>query len=122
MTAHTFRFTPRWKEELVVAGPGGSFILALPMGVLTACLPTEQAWPTVAPAWAIDLWPVLKPELERWCAANGAGLEIDPTATVSPLYETSSGSSVLPIHLAGWFAAILLLLAAGWLLLGFKVG
>jgi hypothetical protein len=113
-----FRFTARWKEELVVVGPGGSFILELPMGILTARLPTEQVWPTIAPVWAVDLWPALKAELERWCAASNADLEIDPTATVSPFYETSSGSSGLAIRVAGWFVATMLLVAAAWLLLG----
>ncbi len=39
-----FKFQPRWKEELVVTGDGGQFILELPMGVLSAYLPTESAW------------------------------------------------------------------------------
>jgi len=121
MASHTFRFKARWKEELVVIGPSGSFILELPMGVLTACLPTEQVWPTVAPDWAIDLWPVLKAELERWCAANGAGLEIDPNATVSPFYDSSAHATGRTIRMAGWFAVMLLLIAAAWLLLGPKV-
>ena len=33
-----FRFHPRWKEELVCTGPGGSFILELPMGELCAMI------------------------------------------------------------------------------------
>ena len=73
---------PRWKEELVCAGPGGSFILELPMGVLTAYLPTEEAWKQKAPAWAVDLWPVLRTELADWCKANNAGFVIDPSASV----------------------------------------
>jgi hypothetical protein len=85
-----FRFAPRWKEELVVTGPGGSFILELPMGVLTACLPTREAWNRQAPAWALDLWPTLKAELEAWCAANNATLEIDETAQVWPYAEQRS--------------------------------
>jgi hypothetical protein len=85
----TFRFTSRWKEELVVAGPGGSFILELPMGRLSAYLPTREAWKDQAPEWAADLWPVLKAELEAWCDASRADLVIDPTATVTPLHEAS---------------------------------
>jgi hypothetical protein len=50
-----FQFKPRWKEELVVSGPGGSFVLELPMGVLSAYLPTEETWRSKAPAWAADL-------------------------------------------------------------------
>ena len=77
---HTFSFEPRWKEQLVVTGPGGTFVLELPMGVLSAYLPTEPVWRVKAPAWAADLWPVLKTELERWCIDNKARLHIDETA------------------------------------------
>jgi len=38
----TFQFEPRWKEELVVKGSGGSFVLELPMGVYSAYLPTQE--------------------------------------------------------------------------------
>jgi hypothetical protein len=77
-----FKFRPRWKEELLVEGPGGSFVLELPMGVLTALLPTEEAWKQKAPAWAVTHWPMLKSELEQWCRESNAGFEIDPTADV----------------------------------------
>lgn len=118
MASRTFRFTARWKEELVVVGPGGSFILELPMGALIACLPTEQVWRTVAPNWAIDLWPVLKEELEKWCAANGADLQIDPSAKVSPFYEAAQPSSQAIRVVGGVAVAVLMLIAAAWLVLG----
>jgi len=79
-----FSFQARWKEELVVTGPGGSFILELPMGVLSAYLPTEEAWAGRAPAWAAELWPALKRDLEQWCRDNGARLYVDETAGVYP--------------------------------------
>ena len=82
MRRQIFRFQPRWKEELVVSGPGGSFVLELPMGALSAYLPTEATWPGKAPAWAVDLWPVLRSDLEEWCRANKANLIIDETANV----------------------------------------
>lgn len=80
----TFQFQPRWKEELVVTGPGGSLGLELPMGVLSAYLPTEVAWRRKAPDWAVDLWPTLKTELEQWCSDNNAEFHIDQTADVYP--------------------------------------
>jgi len=52
------------------------------MGVLSAYLPPESAWQQKAPAWAHDLWPVLRSELEAWCKANGAKFVIDETAAV----------------------------------------
>ena len=79
----TFKFQARWKEELVCVGPGGSFVLELPMGRLTAYLPTEEAWKRQGPLWAVDLWGVLKVELEEWCRQNKAEFVIDPTATVA---------------------------------------
>ena len=79
---YTFRFMPRWKEELVCSGPGGSFILELAMGVLTAYLPTEEVWKQKSPDWARDLWPVLRTELEGWCKENNAGFVIDPSAPI----------------------------------------
>jgi hypothetical protein len=78
----TFTFSPRWKEELVCTGPGGTFILELTMGVLGAYLPTEEVWRRRAPEWARDLWPQLKTELEAWCRANHAKFVIDETAAV----------------------------------------
>ena len=116
MASHTFRFTARWKEELVVNGPGGSFILELPKGVLTARLPAERVWPAVAPDWAVDLWPVLKAELEKWCAANGADLQIDPSATISPFCEAAHLTS-RTIQVVGCVAVAVLLIAAAWLVL-----
>jgi hypothetical protein len=77
-----FHFKSRWKEELVVVGPGGSFVLEHPMGVLSVYLPTEEVWPTVAPSWASHLWTVLRDELEVWCTERNIVLNIDPTAAV----------------------------------------
>jgi hypothetical protein len=78
----TFVFNPRWKEELECRGPGGSLILELPMGTLSAYLPTEEAWLQKSPPWARTLWPVLRQELEAWCAANGAQFFIEESASV----------------------------------------
>ena len=44
MTQKLFDFQPRWKEEWVVTGAGGSFVLDLPIGVLSAYLPDESEW------------------------------------------------------------------------------
>jgi len=77
-----FKFQARWKEELVCTAPGGTFVLELPMGVLSAYLPTEDVWKQKAPQWATDLWPILRSELEQWCIANKAQFVIDPTAGV----------------------------------------
>ena len=78
----TFKFQPRWKEELVCTGPGGSFVLELPMGRLTAFLPTEAEWRKRGPEWARDLWPVLKEELAAWCKANKSDFVIEEHAGV----------------------------------------
>jgi hypothetical protein len=85
MAEQLFHFQPRWKEELVVSGSGGSFVLELPMGILSAYLPTEAEWERRAPAWAQSLWPELKRELEDWCCKNKAQFHINPSADVHPL-------------------------------------
>ncbi|MES2444068.1 MAG: hypothetical protein V4574_14660 [Pseudomonadota bacterium] len=85
MPERLFHFQPRWKEELVVTASGGSFVLELPMGVLSAYLPTEAEWRRRAPGWAISLWPRLKVELEAWCSQNNAAFYIDQAADVYPL-------------------------------------
>ncbi len=77
-----FRFQPRWKEELVCTCRDRSFILELPMGILSVYLPTEEVWKEKCPAWARDLWPVLKVELEAWCEKNNARFFIDESAGV----------------------------------------
>ncbi len=78
----TFRFQPRWKEELVVTGSGGTFVLELAMGVYSAYLPTQKAWNKKAPEWARHLWPILKSELGDWCVKNKAEFHIDENAGV----------------------------------------
>ena len=78
----TFTFRPRWKEELVCTGPGGSFVLEFTMGVLGAYLPPEEVWLHKSPEWARHLWPELKAELEAWCKANKAKFVIDESAAV----------------------------------------
>ena len=78
----TFKFKARWKEQLICTGPGGSFILDLPMGIFSARLPTESVYQQKAPTWARDLWSVLKIELEAWCIENDAKFVIDKTADV----------------------------------------
>ncbi len=77
-----FRFSPRWKEMIIVTGPGGHFTLDYWMGIPTICLPPEERWRDVAPHWAVDLWPELRAELKAWCQANNTKLEIDPKAAV----------------------------------------
>jgi hypothetical protein len=88
-----FSFRPKWKEELVCTGPGGSFILELPMGVLSAYLPTEAVWRAKCPAWARDLWPTLRLELEAWCKQNSAKFFIDESAWVIDLEGQPSSAS-----------------------------
>lgn len=79
---NTFKFQPRWKEELVCTGPGGSFVLELPMGILSAYLPTEEVWRDKGPDWAKGLWPVLHDELLEWCRKNKVNFIVEATAGI----------------------------------------
>jgi hypothetical protein len=85
MAEKSFHFQTRWKEELVVSGSGGSFVLEMPIGVLSVYLPTEAEWERRAPAWAKKLWPILRRELEDWCQEHRAKFYIDHTAGICPV-------------------------------------
>ena len=82
MSRLTFHFAPRWKEELVVTGPGGSFILSFWMGIPTVNIPPEAEWRKRAPHWVQPLWTTLYEELAVWCQANNATLEVEKGASV----------------------------------------
>lgn len=79
-----FRFLPQWKEELVVAGPGGRFILMFWMGIPTISLPPEADWQEAAPDWARSLWQPLHDELVDWCRFNNVALDVASGAGVYP--------------------------------------
>jgi hypothetical protein len=75
-----FEFKPRWKEELVCSCALGSFVLDMPMGVVSVYLPAEEHWKEVAPTWALELWNPLYQQLQAWCAAQKIPLHLDATA------------------------------------------
>ena len=87
MSDPVFRFAPRWKEELVVTGPGGAFLLEMPMGDPCVLLPTEDAFGATAPDWARGLWPALHEALTDWCQATGTPLALDADAPATPLAD-----------------------------------
>ncbi|MHA6205639.1 hypothetical protein ACXU4B_14540 [Dyella soli] len=78
----TFRFHPKWNGGLYCTGPGGCLELELPMVILTAYLPTEEAWKSEAPDWARDKWSVIRRELEAWCHENKVNFMIDAVARI----------------------------------------
>jgi len=52
MRSPALTFQPRWKEELVCSCELGSFVVEMPMGVLSVDFPDEENWLTQAPVWA----------------------------------------------------------------------
>lgn len=82
MTPPQFRFSPRWKEELVVSAAEGSFVLPFWMGRPTVELPSQEVWADRAPVWAKEHWETLHRALELWCRGNGAALEISETGPI----------------------------------------
>jgi len=80
-----FRFSPRWKEELVVSAAEGSLVLPFWMGRPTVELPSKAVWPDRAPGWVKAHWDSLHLALELWCRGNGATLEISDSATLWPV-------------------------------------
>ena len=77
-----FKFPPFWGERLIVEGPGGSFVLELPTGLPTACLPPEEESRQKGPPWVRSLWPELHSELQEWCDAYDVGLRIEEGCAV----------------------------------------
>lgn len=77
-----FDFQSRWKEELIVTAPNGSFMLELVGNPLVAYLPVENVWRERVPDWAKELWPQLHSELQAWCDGNNVTLAVDEAATV----------------------------------------
>jgi hypothetical protein len=72
-----FQFQPRWKEELIVTGPGGSFTLEHPMGKRSVYLPDEHGWVRNAPPWCANLWPILYSELQTYCTQEGIDFYVE---------------------------------------------
>lgn len=67
----SFRFEPKWREELVCTCRLGSFSLEMTMGSATEVyLPTEEAWQTRAPEWAKPYWDQLHAQLVGWCGSR----------------------------------------------------
>jgi hypothetical protein len=95
--AHTFTFQPRWKEELICTCTAGSFILQMPMGVVSVDLPSLEAWSAAAPSWAKALWSTLYAELSEWCALHKFPLYVSDSASAfwSPDAEPPNLSSGL---------------------------
>jgi hypothetical protein len=74
-----FEFKAQWKEELVCSCAFGSFVLDMPMGVVSVYLPTKEHWKEVAPTWALELWDALYQQLQEWCETGKIPLHLDAT-------------------------------------------
>jgi hypothetical protein len=84
-----FKFEPKWKEELVCSCALGSFVLDMPMGVVSVYLPTKEHWKEVAPHWALELWDALYQQLHDWCETQKIPLHLDPTGYAGGIWEHS---------------------------------
>lgn len=76
----SWRFTPRWKEELACASAEGEVVLEMMVIEPHVYFPTEDAWARQAPSWARNRRPELLAELEQWCGAQGIPLTVDEQA------------------------------------------
>jgi len=74
-----FTFSPRWKEELLCSCALGSFVLEMPMGVVSVYLPSEKNWLAAAPEWAKPHWGLLETQLRQWCEQKGIPFHVDET-------------------------------------------
>jgi hypothetical protein len=78
----TFRFHPRWKEELVCSCELGAVVIEMTMGVDHVYLPAESVWQRQAPEWARALWPQLHAQLAEWCRREKIPLDVEDAAWV----------------------------------------
>lgn len=82
MSYPVFAFQARWKEELVCSCSEGSFVLEMPMGIVSVYLPSQDQWLVKAPAWAKGYWAALHTHLSQWCAEHNFPLYIEDSAHV----------------------------------------
>ena len=68
--APVMSFQPRWKEELVCSCALGSFVITMPMGVVSVDFPTRETWLQEAPGWARPHWASIRSQLAAWCASE----------------------------------------------------
>jgi tetratricopeptide (TPR) repeat protein len=80
--APVFTFQPQWKEMLVCSCSLGTFVLEMPMGIVSVYLPTESSWKSRAPLWAREHWKAVHSQLEAWCRDYGFPLYLDEAAGV----------------------------------------
>jgi hypothetical protein len=82
MAPPRFRFSYRWKEELVCSSALGEFTLEMPMGIPSVYFPTGAVWAMKAPAWAKPHWEAIRSQLEAWCKEQRVPLYVDDTARI----------------------------------------
>jgi elongation factor P hydroxylase len=82
MSDPVFTFQPRWKEELLCSCSEGSFVLEMPMGIVSVYLPSQDQWPVKAPSWTKGYWTALQTQLSQWCVENDLPLYIEDSAHV----------------------------------------
>ena len=78
----TITFQPKWKEELVCDSALGSFVLEMPMGIVSVYFPTEDTWRYRAPHWAVAHYASILAQLRNWCEKNGVPLYVEESAQV----------------------------------------
>lgn len=81
----TFRFQPRWREELVCSCELGAVVIEMTMGGVKGhvYLPSESIWQRQAPEWARPLWPELHAQLTAWCGSERMPLDVEDNAWVA---------------------------------------
>lgn len=75
-----WRFTARWKDDLLCASPDGQLVLG--MATMHVHFPPEEAWARQVPEWARNRRTEILSALEEWCAAYGVLLTVDERAFV----------------------------------------
>jgi len=73
-----YRFTIRWKEELVIEGGEQSLVVEMTMGRACVYFPTEEMWREKAPTWAHGEHAEILRQLQAW--AKGQNIPVEVTS------------------------------------------
>lgn len=77
-----YRFTARWKEELLCESEFGQLVLEMPLGEPAVLFPTGPRWNeiVVASHWAHGQRDEILAALQSWCSSNGIPLVVTDDA------------------------------------------
>jgi hypothetical protein len=81
--ASAYKFTPRWKEELVCESASGQLVLEMIISKPTVYFPTDSRWNELAPDWAKERRSEILQALQQWSTSQDIQIVVDDKAWVA---------------------------------------